>query len=426
MMDFEHCLKILVAQYAYFEEKNFVYQNKKTIDIKEKQEIEASLIALIIQSLLQDGIEETAVDINLKKLRLLFHPDKYPLSSPEIKWLEFTLSDGKVDGTCFKLVDACASNLKKPKSTNTGNFRNITTIDELIVKLERNKELAQTFTQRALIDSVLAMLKTANQYNDYTTNNVTALWAQRLTQLMPYITTGYCIGFFLEELALLYAVTYAVSKSGQWLERSNAWRLQRIGQFMQIFSNSISDAIKALLARLVELNIFVVQGTFNASIDVGSSIYKLLAAPAPIPKQTSINEQSQSLVLAEVPVILSPQDLFGGKHFNTLELKLVAINLEEQAKQLELQWFADWRLGSQKNAAIQRALRNLMRIDVAKVDTETKLTKAEKILEKLASNEVINVTGSKTNHAIKRAQETLRMLLIPNTQEERKQFAICN
>ncbi|KTC84158.1 hypothetical protein Lbru_1519 [Legionella brunensis] len=415
-MDFDMHLKELIGQYADFEQENFIYKDKKNITLEDKQKIEASLIALICQYLSQDGLTPEAINPHTKKLQLLFHPDKYPVSTPESKWLQYTLSSGITEqGTCFHLVKLCEKKLTTPEDPDF-HFQNILTMEALIARVKRDIELATTHTQRALLESVLVMLTSAEGYNNQINDNISIVWAQRITQLMPYLTTGYCVSFFLEELALLYAVTFTLSRGGQWLEQSSSTRCQTVGHMMRVFGTTIFNAVTALIARLTELNIFMVQGAINLSIDAGDGIYRLLTVSQPSTKTTTENKA----------LILAPQDLFGGIRFKTFELKVIAMSLELKSKQLDSQWLSGWRLGSQKNAAIKEALRALRRLDKRDLDVTTKLEEAEKIIKSLVDNKLINVKGSGTHKAIEVAQTTLRLIHNPNSSEEQKQLTICS
>ncbi|WED43825.1 hypothetical protein [Legionella cardiaca] len=420
-MDFEAHLKELISEYADFDKEHCIYKDKKSIGLEEKQKIEANLIALISQYLSQDGLVSETIHGHAKKLQLLFHPDKYPVSSPESKWLQYTLSSGCPEkAPCFYLVELSEKKLTNPDAPEF-HFQSASSMEALIERIKRDRENATTHTQRALLDSILVMLSSAEEYNGDVNNNISVIWAQRITQLMPYLTTGYCVSFFLEELALLYAVTFTLSRGGQWLEHSSSVRCQTVGHMMRMFGDSIFSAATALIARLTELNIFMIRGAINLSIDAGGGIYKLLTAPSPENSHETTNTTNENKAL-----IVAPQDLFGGLRFKTFELKVVAMSLEKKSKQLEGQWLLDWRLGSQKNAAIKEALRALRVLDRSDVDLKTKLEEAEKVIKKLISNKTINVKGSDTNKAIRIAQRTLQLILHPVSNEETKQLAICS
>ncbi|CEK11205.1 hypothetical protein [Legionella hackeliae] len=416
-MDFEKHLKLLIAEYADYDEAHFVYKNKTEITSEAKQKIEASLIALICQYLSQDGLTPENIRSHAKKLQLLFHPDKYPVSMPQSKWLQKTLSVDPVKmATCFHLVNMCEKKLTDPEAPEF-HFGNILTMDALIARVKQDRDRAPTYTQRALLESILAMLTSAEDYNKQMNGNISIIWAKRISQLMPYLTTGYCLSFFLEELALLYAVTFTLSKGGSWLEKSSSTQGQTIGCMMRMFSEAIFGAVTALIARLTELNIFMVRGAINLSIDAGSGVYNLLtAAPANTGEATNQN----------LALIVAPQDLFGGIRFKTFELKVLAMSLELKSKQLEEQWFSGYRAGSYKNAAIKKTLRALLRIDKTDLPVNEKLEKAAEILKTLENNKYVNVIGSDSHNTINIAKTTLDILQNPNAEETKSQLARTN
>ncbi|KTD24787.1 Uncharacterised protein [Legionella lansingensis] len=417
-MNFEKDLEELIAVYAIYDKELNIYKDKKSLGIEEKQKIEAMLIALISQYLSQDGLEDKdRITHHSKKLQRFFHPDKYLTSSPENKWLQDTLypTETSKGGTCFNLVKLCEKKLKNPELPEF-HLENITTMEALITRLERDKEYATTYTERALLESILTMLRSAGNYNSQMDDKIPIIWAKRLTQLMPYLTTGYCVSYFLKELALLYAVTFTLTKSGQWFEHSSSTHLQMVGQVMHVFSDTIFAAVTALIARLTELNIFMVRGAINLGIDASGGLYKLLAAPR-VPNDATNNSRA---------LILAPQDLFGGLRFTTFELKLLAMGLEEKAKQLKNQWLLGWRAGSIKYAAIKETLQALQRLDSTDVDLSTKLDEAEKIIKELAKNQKVNVNGSGTNKTIKMAQMTLVRLKKPKPAEEERSLIHCD
>ncbi|KTD16431.1 hypothetical protein [Legionella jordanis] len=409
-MNFEEELKPLIAAYADFDSQLFVYQEKKTMTFAERQKVEASFIALVCQYLSQDGLDEKCIEYYMKELEKLLHPDRFPLASPEIKWLQVILSADVFDpSSCLNLAKLCEAKLKNPEAPEF-HLEHIATMDALIFRLRQDRKLAKTLTERALLDSVLSMLKSADQYNSQLNSRISLIWAQKISQLMPYLTTGYCLSLFLKELALLYAVTYTLTRGGRWIEHSHSNGIQMIGQTMRVFGEAIFSAVTALVARLTELNIFVAKGAVNLSVDASDGLYRILACQTQ-PTQM-LTEDAKSLALA-------PQDLFGGLRFETFQLKLIAAILEEQSGRLEKQWFYDWRLGSKKNAAIKKALQGLQLVDKSGLEENIKLQQARSIIQTLADNRKINVYGSDTAKAISNARNTLKLLLEPSVAQER-------
>lgn len=414
MKDLEKNLKDLVEIYAELDKEEYVYKNRQTITAEQKQTIEANLIAQFSHYLSQDGLEEAAIDIHQEELRIMFDSDKLPVSSPEIKWLESTLNEGSIDNyTCFKLVELCASDLKNPKkSFTTKGIETYDSLDSLIESLVKARRHSKTLTQRALLDGVIQMLTQAKEY-DITATKVNSNWAQSLIKKIPYITSVYCVSFCIEEIALVYAVSLTLSMGGRLMKRSDSAICKMIGEKIQVFSSVIAEAVTAFLARLIELNIFVLRNVLS----LGFNVHGLLAGPSaePIPSSPS----------ACTTLALRPQALLGGVEFNSFELKIVALSLEHRIQRLGHQWFLEWRLGGQKKNVIQDALKQLVQLDQEDSDRDVKLAKAERILTRLASNKTINIPASKTTLAIEQARETLKTLRESQAAEEEKQLLLC-
>lgn len=409
MMDFKAELRELIKEYADFDENAKEYKTRGEITDVQKQKIEASFITLVSQYLSQGGVAEEPIRKHGKALALQFHPDKYSSITtwPESQWIQYIMSSGDtVKGVCFNLIVTSEKKLIKPE-TPEFHFDDITNIQILIVRLQEERKQAQTYTQRALLDSIIVMLTSAEKYNAQMHEKVPMVWAERLAQSMPYLTSGYCASFFLKEVVMFYAVTYFLSKGGQLAE--NSTHFKKLGSLMRFFSDTISTATTALLARLVELNIFVVQGTINLSIDTSTSFYKLLTSTA------SINTPNEPKAM-----VLEPVNLFSGPVFKTVELKLLSIIFEKKEASLQKQWLSSMRTGSKKLAEIKKIINGLQRIDLSEIDLRTKFNLAEKIINRVAKNKKVNAEGSATNKTINMALIFLQTLRESALSKEQK------
>lgn len=396
MAQLNDILKGIVEQYA--QKVDGVYRNNQPIGDRQRQQIEAHLITVFSQYITQDGTESSNTDKHWKKLRFLFHPDKFATSSAEVIWLEDVLSADAMDGTCFKLIDTCASELSHPNIDTRTAYEDISHIDKLLRTMQDRRASASTLTQIALIDNILSLLESLKNYNS-TTGKVGPGWLSGVMTSMPWLTSGFCIGLYLHELSLLYALTFTVSKSGQLLGNSNSRVWQTVGQEMQAFSLAISRASVALVASFINVNILVFDKIFYIGIETCANIYNAI---------TSQSAQNLSCTTLS----LSPQSLLRGQQFQSLPLKLLAINFEGYLEKQKQQYLASYRLGDYKKSVMQEALSCLLELDRSLASQEDKLANAEKIINVLAQNKRVNVTGSHAAKVIKEAKTIQQSFIV--------------
>ena len=376
----------LVETYAYFDRNEKIYKDKNPLTTSEKQRIEADLIGLFSYYLSQDGPQEKAIKVRRNQLYKIFHSDKGENRTADIEWINSHLGQD----SCFKLVRQCLSKTKP-------GYLEFSSVDVLIKCLEEelNKTKTLTLTKQALLTGMIAMLKEAQAFGHSTNTRMNPNWMRKLIIMMPCISSVFCLNFCVNELALAYALVFALSRGGDLLKKSDLNFCKLVGQKMQDFSYAISEAVTAFVARLITLNIYVVRNIFNITIDSGAYIYGLLT-----------NSPSDS------PPVLRPEDLPGGNTFSSLELKLIAFPLEYRVHRLELQWLGSFRLGSQKKEILQKAIRDLLKLDKQELSMEEKLQLAKKIITQLVKNKVVN--ASSTHKSIEEAKETLKSLARPS------------
>ena len=396
MTDFNDQFRVVIEQYA--QKIDGAYCNNHPIGGKERQQIEAHLITFFSQYITQDGTELTNTDKHWKKLRFLFHPDKFLTSSPEVLWLEEVLSVGAMNGSCFKLIDTCASELSHPNIDTKTTYEDISQIDTLIRTMQDRRASATTLTQIALIDSILSLLESLRNYNS-TTGKIGPGWLSAAMSSMPWLTSGFCIGLYLHELSLLYALTFTVSKSGQLLGNSNSRIWQALGQEMQAFSLAISRASVALVASFINVNILIFDKIFYIGIESCANIYNAITT-----------QSAQNLSCTTLS--LSPQSLLRGQQFQSLPLKLLAINFEGYLDKQKQQYWASYRLGDYKKSVMQHALSRLLELDKSPASQEDKLEAAEKIINVVAYNKRVNVIGSHAAKVIKEAKTIQQSFIV--------------
>jgi hypothetical protein len=415
MINLVERLKETVQIYAILDEDTKTYRDKGHVN---HQAVEAHLTTIFSEYLTQGGLEPDIVDGYCRKLRFIFHPDKYASASPETKWLMDTLgaadplktSDAQteVDGAtlgdkrtvCFNLISLCAETIKNPPPVDIGSrsdiFEDCDTVLSFIEALTRRRSEATTFTQRAIIDSIISMLQSAQNYRTTTSTTITPGFMQKLMRGMPYITTGVCMGLYIKELSLLYAVLGSISIGGGILRRTDSHFLRFVGQKMQEYSKAIMCATSVLMTLVVRANI----GAFYIGIEASAKLYNAIVAKTISTPSSSSGMSHRETSEPCTTLALAPQDLLGGMKFETLPLKFSARTLELYQRRLEQQYLPGWRAGAIKKDVITAVLIRLQEIDQSDRSLEEKLIEAEKVTAELAKNKYVNVPGSHAAEAI--------------------------
>lgn len=398
-------LKALVEEYAIYSADDNAYHDKRPLSKQEKQKIDASLISLFSHFLVQEGADARNLDGQANQLKKIFHPEKLQHALPEITWLESTLSNGQPDESAiFQVLIFCVNSLKNTSDEAKPKYAQFQVMEELISSLEKQRETALTMTQRALIDSLLSLLNSVGDYHSLVGEKKIP-WLTAFMHSMPYISSSICIGFFANELGLLFGATYLISKGGKWLERSSKGRWEILGQQMQAISSVLLLAGTTLMARMVELNFFLLKNVSYVGIEASHSIYSLMAAPpkkvlATAPVDSSVSYSQNTCT----DLILMPQDLLGGKRFSHLEMKFIAKPLEDYKEVQQTQWFANMRTGSTKNSLLQNAVLQLQLIDNNSQALPDKLRQTLIVLNRLQAHRLFKTRSGESWDAIRSAQ----------------------
>ncbi|WP_419420404.1 hypothetical protein ACNVED_03640 [Legionella sp. D16C41] len=412
MNSFKQSLADIVRAYTQYNVSNKSYDSKQ-LPASELQKIEVQLITLFSQFLTSKGVEETQIDRQQKILVLHFHPDKLALDSalPEVKWLENSLSGGRNNGVCFNLIRTCAEELKQPQYTEEDNFipkqddLNDLYIDKLIIYLKEKRGLATTITQKALIDSTIILLQNIKLFQT-TTDKLDPGWLKTILKSLPYITSGFCVGLYLKELSLLYAVLFTLTKGGNWLKKGDVSGWRELGEITCEFSKMISNAATTLMLHFININFSAVNTTYYIGFTACSKIYQLLgfSEKKQIPAEyTKVNTLALTLL---------PQAFLPGKlNFTTLELKLIALRLEQYQHLQQQQYFATWRRGSKKSYLIEQALQELNSIDLKPISIKEKLMSAQVIIDRLAHHAYFKEAKSRAKETIDAVKVILQSLM---------------
>ncbi|STX50709.1 Uncharacterised protein [Legionella busanensis] len=406
MNSLNQSLADIVTAYTQYDPSNKSYYPKQ-LSSQELQKLEVQLITLFSQFLTNNGVAENEINKQQKILRGLFHPDKLVIASPEIQWLENSLSTGNNNGICFKLIDSCAEELKQPK-INKEDFifdeddLSFLHIDELIRKLEQLKQQAVTFTQQALIDSTITLLQTIKRFQS-TTDQFEPGWLKTILNSLPYITSGFCITLYLKELSLLYAILSLVAKGGSWLQKGDIYGWRALGEMTREISGVISNAATTLTLYFISMNFSALNTAYYIGFEACSKVFQLigLSETKQIP---SAHANSQALIL--------PQHFLPGKfNFETLELKLITLKLEQYQEQQKQQYFASWRRGCKKSSLIERVFHQLKVIDLKPISISDKLLEVNSIINNLGCHPYFKANKSKARETIEAVKVILEALI---------------
>lgn len=355
--------------------------------------------------LLADGPDTKKIQSNYKKLSFIFHPDRKMFYSPEVIWLEQSLSEGKNDGACFKILDLCYEKLTNSQKFKNLYFQDIKNREDLKQWLEQLKAEANTHSRKSFYDSLLGLVNQSGSYFD----EVGKIRQQGLRALLisiPILFSTYGAILFAEELFIIYALYFVVLKSGQYLENQQASDLKKIGQVFQEMTRVTATATTTLIVRIVELTFRVSHAVYDTTWQIGSSLFYPMLPSSP----SAVHSQDDQFVTISLckDLILASQNRDQGHLFKTPEMKLVAAPLEAYLGLNKQQYCQRFRLGQDKRIAIESCLFNLRLIDKSEESIEDKLSHAKKEIEKIKQDKTI--FNSNMRKAVLQAEQTIQVL----------------
>lgn len=363
-------VRLLCQYYIGSKDPAYFYE-----DSKFQQALEYEVMSIFTGFLEENGKEISQVKLNYKQLCRILHPDHLANANPELLVIESILSRGTNDGALFRLLGNCFAKLKdrnKP-GQQLSSYADIQSIDDLLLRLQENKSKAETLTGRALIDSLYFLIEKARDFHQ-TTGTVDSTWLRGALRSLPYFTGGFCLSFFIEELALIYALTFLMTKGGFWMGSSKQADWQYLGVQVASYGLSLGSATTALVSRTMGFNFYLLTSIGSLS----TQLYDQLTG-------------AQSL---------QPQDLLGGEQFKTLELKLISYPLEEYCFQQSRQYFSTLRYGSTKRALIIEALQAILLVDKRDEALFAKLVSVRAILDELSKFPILVIPGSQSKRAL--------------------------
>lgn len=402
-MSIETELKTLVSIYASYDEekKSYLSHLNKTTLLR----LDADFIRFINKLLLKDGPDKIKIRKNYKKIAVQFHPDHRSTFGPEIEWLEQNLSEGRSDGACFKTLMLCYEKLTSPQDFKPIQFDEITTREDLKRWLEMLKNRSRTYTERNFYASLLGLLDESTSYFDEV-GKIKPTGLRALISFLPMVFISFGTFVFAEELFAVYALYFALLKSGQFLGSSQSKELQKLGETLQKISAVTATATTTLLVRLLEMTFWATRQFYDVSLQIGSALLTPLIAVSSTTKDP-YEEPSDVSICKEL--VLASQNQSTVENFRTPELKMIAAPIESYLGLLDQQFFKNWRAGGAKSRSLEAFLLHMRVIDKENdIEVEEKIKKASERL--LLVKQDSNVYTGNTALAVDRADRVIRLL----------------
>jgi hypothetical protein len=326
MEHLESSLNDVVEIYAELDPQTNSYQSLKPVNDQVRQKTRSFLIIIINEFLSPEGIRTETIETQSAALHTFFDT-----TSPAVLWLEQVLSEGRMDGACHQLIKDCTAellHLKQEKVVPTQSYQKVKDMEGFLTTLKQQQPYASTVTQRALTKSLISMLESISSFK-HTTDEAAQGWLNQVLKSLPYITSGLGMGLFIQELALIYGLTYSVSLGAKWLEKSSSERWKTVAQATQTYSRAVQEVSNSLVCYFVKANFMA----------------------------------------------------FDGAYLN-----------DYQSKQ-KTQWFSGLRQGSYKSGQMQKAVKKLLEIDDTDASNEEKIAQAKEVLDTLVADKGIMGNG---------------------------------
>lgn len=364
----------------------------------------------INQQLLRDDATKENVTKNYRKLAFLFHPDRGSAYLPEVLWLEQQLSEGRMDGTCFKTVGSSYEKLMEPAKFKEIEFSGINSKDDCRRWLEKLKQQSNTFSHRNLCDSLIGLLEESSTFFD-SSGTIKPKALKTLIQFIPAIIAGYGTILIMEELLAIYALYFVILKGGKRLAQSDYRELKEVGRSLQTFSGVTAMLSTTLLVRVLELIFWSSRQCLHLTLQIGSAIFPTIMSvpPAAIPEEVNVEELCRELAL-------SSQQETPGMHFSHPELKIIAAPFEKYLALNKQQFFGFLRVGDEKRKMVDAFLFKLRVLDQLPGRIEEKYMEVLAELEALKKNE--QVYTCKTAEAVDYIEGIIKVLQSPTVNTE--------
>ena len=408
-MTIEAELSRLVKCYTAFDSEQQCYTAQ--LDKTSLLRLDINFIQCLNQQLLADGAAKVHIDKNYRKLSLFFHPDKSSDYSPETRWLEQQLSEGRNDGTCFKSLSGCYERLTAPDKFKEIDFSSINSKNDCRQWLEQLKAKSSTYSSRTLYTSLIDLLDQSSTFFDMT-GAIKPRGLKTLISFVPVVIASFGATIVMEELFAIYFLYLVILKSGQRLSQSDLRELRELGQTMQDYTKVTAMVTTTLLVRILELIFWTSRHCLHLTLELSSRFFTpMLAAYVEVEEQSD----PESTNFCSDLILASAHDR-SGMHFDTPELKVIAAPLEHYLGLNAQQLFPNWRLGGTKRSQIEVFLFRLRVMDQMPGALDVKLAQAKNLLDNITKDETLcNGTMAK---AIGYAQQVIKLLQADSSSSE--------
>jgi hypothetical protein len=408
IMGIEADFKKLAVFYAKFDEKKECYVSQ--LDKDALLGLDRDFAKVLNQLLLAGGPGKEQITKQYHLISVKVHPDRMVNWSPAIRWIESNLSEGKNDGACFKALNLCYEKFMHPEKfkdiSKDIQFGDIKSKDDCKKWLGNLKDQAETYTAKSLYDSLGDLLEQSSGFFDES-GKIKPGGMRVLIKSLPVIFATYGTFIFAEELFAIYALYFVVLKGGQYLERSDSSELRQVGKALQEISAITATATTTLIVRLLEMTFWASRQCLDVSLQIGSAIFTPLL-PAPSVNPDYDTEIAETLCR---DLVLASTNLNEGMQFKTAQLKFISAPLESYLGLNSQQLFLNWRLGKDKNIAIETFLFRMRVLDSSPDPIEKKLIEAQKELDEIKKQP--DIFNGKTAEAVNRAEHVISLLQDP-------------
>lgn len=412
-------LRALVQSYATFDKQKKCYikvdskgSHHFETDKSTLLEIDKRFCLILDKILLENTTGDMTKDKdqitkNYRKLCVPFHTDKMNHYSPEVMWLERSLSEDKKDGICFKTLTTRYELLTDPAKFKEFNLADIfnTSIPELKAWLEKQRDGATTFSNRLFYNSLLGLLaQVATYFDEVGTLKLKGL--KLLLKALPLLFAGFGAVFAAENLFAVYAVFIVLLKGGQLIEHYGSNQLKMLGTLFQNIGSVTATFTTTVLVRLIELVFVASNKSLGMSMQVSSSFFPSASGSS----SSDSPPLSRSFEAVRDELILASKNTAAGVQFEHPELKLLVAPLESCLRLYRAQFFSSWRAAGTKRDEVEAFIAKVLAIDKEPTDIEDKLRKARAALAVLEQDKTVYEKGKNTANAIDNAIKVISFL----------------
>lgn len=396
------CMKTLNQRYSKFIDideplVNFArdhiqFEQQHVMKVDPLIRLDADFVRLMNQLLLRDGPETEAINRIYRRLCLKLSFNENESLSPEIKWLEMQLSQGKMNGACMKTVNMCYEKFTDAQKFKKIELKDIKSTADCKQWLNNRKASAKTYSGRSLCDSLIELLDQSGDYFD-DAGQIKSSGLQYIVKTIPVLVSTYGIYIFTNEIFAAYVVSALLLKGGKYLQKNDSEGIQQIGIALQNISIITATASTALITKLIEVTFWGSRQCLNAGLQISTLFSPALPLPSPAETAADVSNNlcSDLIVVKQKSGIL----------FQHPELAAISEPLRLYIEDNNQQIGRGFRIGQKKFRMIESCLFRLHVLDALSSPLEEKLKKAGEELE--AIKRASDVYTSRTATAVDKA-----------------------